>query len=113
HRRAARAVASAAIPPLTSEETNERSAGKDAPLVAGTTARAGPGSGVDVVLHEHAAQQLAGGVAPQIVEEDHVARHLVAGQVALDVGLDLLRVGLRLARLRHDERAQALAELHI
>src|SRR5690606_41387062 len=63
-----------------------------------TTARAGPGSGVDVVLHEHAAQQLAGGVARQIVEEDHVARHLVAGQVALDVGLDLLRVGLRLDR---------------
>src|ERR1700753_2261670 len=53
---------------------------------------------------------LAGGVAGQFVHKDDLPRDLVAGQVLLDVVLDVV-LGHLAARAQDDERPQALAEL--
>src|ERR1700756_4567523 len=53
---------------------------------------------------------LAGGVAGQFVYKDDLPRDLVAGQVLLDVVLDVV-LGHLAARAQDDERPQALAEL--
>src|SRR5689334_432723 len=60
----------------------------------------GTSIGVEVAL-EH----LAGRVARQLVEEDDLARHLVAGEVLLDVTLERLLVD---RPLRDHEGAQPL-----
>ena len=59
---------------------------------------------LNVHLDQDPAQQLSGGVAGKLLDEHHVAGHLVASQVVLDVLLDLRRV-LRGTRLGHDEGA--------
>ena len=59
-------------------------------------------------LFELALEHLAGRVARQLVDEHDVARDLVAGEVRLDVLLDL--VGRHLL-LGHDDGLQPLAEL--
>src|SRR5437870_298004 len=62
--------------------------------------------------HEHALEDLAGGVAGERLEEDHVARNLVAGEVLLHVELDrILCDGRTVAR--HHESPQPLAELGV
>ena len=48
----------------------------------------------------------------QLVDEHDVSRELLAGQVVLDVKLDLLSV-LRGARLRNNAGAQPLSELMV
>src|SRR5947209_6436203 len=64
-----------------------------------------------VVLCKVALDDLARGVARQLVEERDLPGHLVPGQVGLDVVLELLLGRLLLALGRHDERLEALAEL--
>src|SRR6516165_187508 len=49
-------------------------------------------SAVDVHLGQDPSQQLARGIAWQLVDEHHVSGNLVARQVVLDVKLDLLDV---------------------
>src|SRR5215204_7508874 len=61
-------------------------------------------------LDQLALQDLAGRVARQLVDEDDLARHLVARQVLPHVALELV-LGRLLAALEHHERAQALAEV--
>src|ERR1700742_2417008 len=63
-----------------------------------------------VALRELALEDLPGRVARQLLQEDDLARDLVAGEVRLDVVLELVR-GRLAAGVEHDERAQALAEL--
>ncbi len=64
-----------------------------------------------VPLAELALEDLAGRVARQLLHEHHLARHLVAGEVLLDVGLDgPLRSDLA-GVSPHDEGPQPLAEL--
>ena len=66
----------------------------------------------DVHLDQDPSQQLAGGVAGQLVDEHHIAWHLVPGQVVLDVKLDLLGVLLR-AGLENNEGTQPLSEVNV
>src|SRR5206468_105269 len=67
------------------------------------------GAGVEPRLlgGQLALEDLARRVARQLVHELDVARHLVAGEVLLDVGLELVDRRL-LALGGHDERLQAL-----
>src|SRR6202453_5032018 len=68
-------------------------------------------SAVDVHLGQDPSQQLARGIAWQLVDEHHISGDLVARQVVLDVKLDLLNV-LRCAGLRNNEGTQPLSELN-
>lgn len=69
-------------------------------------------SAVDVQLDENAAQQLTRRIARQLVDEHHVARNLVPGQVVLHVLLDLRRI-LGRAGFGNNEGAQPFSELHV
>ena len=61
---------------------------------------------LDFHFAEFALEDLAGRVARQLVEEDHLARHLVAGQVLPDVGLDGVLVDAGPLGLDHEARSR-------
>ena len=53
-------------------------------------------------LTQLAFEDLAGRVTGQLVEEDHLSRHLVAGEILLDIRLDRLFVDGRTLGLHHE-----------
>src|SRR4051812_49102135 len=65
---------------------------------------------LELALGQLALEHLARRVARELVEEDDLARDLVAREVGLDVVLELVLAGVG-AVAQHDERPQALAEL--
>src|SRR6476620_2119135 len=64
----------------------------------------------DGYVAQLAFEDLSSRVARQFVEEDHLARHLIAGQMLFDVGLDVLLADAGAVGLDH-ERAQPVPPL--
>src|ERR1700757_2961573 len=65
---------------------------------------------VGTLLLEFTLEHLARGIAGQLVQEHDLARNLIAGQVLLDVALDVV-LGQTRALAQDHERLQALSEL--
>src|SRR5204862_78248 len=104
----ARSPARARRPPRARRRTAPRSA---RPRLPDRRSGSGPRARrASVALGQLALEDLAGGVARQLIEELDLARDLVAREVGLHQVLELVGVDRRPAR-DHDEGLQALAEL--